>query len=59
MINLFCAMDPFVSLVKPMDFFSEKCISMLKITYIDVDCITRDTSYAHMWFPEYLKMTDM
>jgi hypothetical protein len=52
-------MDPFVSLVKPMDFFSEKCISMLKITYIDVDCITRDTSYAHMWFPEYLKMTDM
>jgi len=30
-LNLSCAMDSFVSLVKPTDLFSEKCVLMRKI----------------------------
>ena len=37
-LNHFCAMEPFESLVKPTDLFSEKCIYMHKLEIRDIYC---------------------
>jgi len=36
--NLFCAMDPFESLVKPTNPFSEKCLYMHKLENSEIWC---------------------
>jgi hypothetical protein len=54
-VNPFCAMDPFHSLVKSTDLFSE----MHKIKHTDMDCITKETNYAEIQFSKYVKKTYM
>jgi len=50
-----CAMDPFESLVKPTDPFSQKCVYIHKINYTDyissitiygTDCTTKEIQFS-------------